>query len=427
MAHRKAYFVDHDADFGLSGLAGVLCRRTTLRLDEPTVAALIDRAVHDDEDEQLVRDARLLLESPLPDGVLHAVWLAATRRCFDPADHGSDIRAWLRRVSDAGPVRAAGAETSGPTVTEEELREAVAAELRLLAPALTTAVAVPDLVPALERVVREADADLGFRLLLRALKAYAVRVTDEQYHRFLGLGERLDYPLAAVFEELSVHWPPLASAPRDFEFGFGLPKLSRLLDGEWNAWRYEGTGTPQGYAAGFVRADSGLVPGAQAAVLLEDAVRLLDSPLGDGRITALWRAASRRCGASEDFDADGRVWLRQVAEDCREYLAEVDPAYTLVLRPARTGLAEEVLSELRLIGPALEATGDAMVREAVKALAQVTTEADPELGFRFLLRFIDGYGITVTAAQYARYERLGERLGCGADHVRRELEPPVSR
>lgn len=419
MAHREVYYVDYSADFGLSGLAGTVCDRTRFRIDEPTMAALAARAVLD-EDDQLGRDVRLLLESPLPEETLRAVWLAATRRGFDPAEHGLDTRAWLRRVLETCPPRPPAGSEGGPTVTEEELRDAVSAELRLLAPALTTAVPVPDLVSALERVVREADADLGLRLLLRALKAYSVRVADDQYHRFLDLGERLDYPLTAVFEELSVRWPPLDTARRDFAFGFGLPKLSRLFDGEWDAWRYEGTGTPRAYVVAFARADSGLVPGAQAAVLLEDAVRLLDSPLDDERITELWRVASRRCHASEDFDADGRTWLRQIAEVCRERLNEVDPAYTPGPRPPRTALADAVLTEVQAAAPALGATGAALIGEVV-------TEADPDLGFRLLLRLLDAYEAPITEARYTRLERLADRLGCGEDYVRRELEHRITR
>ncbi|MCX4454466.1 hypothetical protein OOK58_20695 [Streptomyces sp. NBC_01728] len=419
MAHREVYYVDYSADFGLSGLAGTVCHRTRFRIDEPTMSALAARAFLD-EDDQLGRDVRLLLESPLPDETLRAVWLAATRRGFDPAEHGLAPRAWLHRVSEMCPPRPPVGSEGGPTVTEEELRDAVSAELRLLAPALTTAVPVPDLVPGLERVVREADADLGLRLLLRALKAYSVRVPDDQYHRFLHLGDRLDYPQTAVFEDLSVCWPPLGAVRRDFEFGFGLPELSRQFDGEWDAWRYEGTGTPREHVVRFVHADAGLVPGVQAAVLLEDATCLLDSPLTDEQITAVWRTASRRRYTSEDFDADGRTWLRQIAEVCRERLNEADPAYTPGPRPPRTDLADAVLTEVQAAAPALGATGAALIGEVV-------TGADPDLGFRLLLRLLDAYEAPITEARYTRFERLADRLGCGEDYVRRELERRITR
>lgn len=156
----------------------------------------------DGEDDQLGRDVRLLLESPLPDEVLHAVWLAAVRRCFDPAEEGTDIRCWLRRVAEVCPpctrererAEAEFLDRVRPTVTEEELRGTVAAEIGSAAAALRRAVAVPDIVPALLRVVREADADLGFRLFLRAAKAYSVPIGNEAYDRLLGIGELLAHP-----------------------------------------------------------------------------------------------------------------------------------------------------------------------------------------------------------------------------------------
>lgn len=156
----------------------------------------------DDEDDQLGRDVRLLLESPLPDEVLHAVWLAAVRRCFDPAEEGMGIRCWLRLLAEVCPpctrererAEAEFLDRVRPTVTEEELRGTVAAEIGSAASALRRAVAVPDIVPALLRVVREADADLGFRLFLRAAKAYSVPIGNEAYDRLLGIGELLAHP-----------------------------------------------------------------------------------------------------------------------------------------------------------------------------------------------------------------------------------------
>ncbi|WP_128434735.1 hypothetical protein [Streptomyces cyaneus] len=115
---------------------------------------------------------------------------------------------------------------------EAELRESVLAEIRSASPALTRAVPERDLAPALGQVVAEVDADLGFRLFLRALKAYGSTVAEDQYHRLLAIGERLAHPLTAVFEGLDVRWPPLDPGRRDFEFGFGLPGLSRMFDGE---------------------------------------------------------------------------------------------------------------------------------------------------------------------------------------------------
>ncbi|MFJ1602294.1 hypothetical protein ACIOHS_02790 [Streptomyces sp. NPDC088253] len=61
------------------------------------------------------------------------------------------------------------------------------------------------LVPALERVVTEACADLGYRLFLRAVKAYFVPVPADgkTYGRFVALGERFGYPYWVVREGLN--------------------------------------------------------------------------------------------------------------------------------------------------------------------------------------------------------------------------------
>ncbi|MFE2578682.1 hypothetical protein [Streptomyces sp. NPDC059378] len=419
MAHREVYYVDYAADFGLSALAEAVCHRAVFRVDEPTVAALAARAVRD-EDVRLGRDVRLLLESPLPDEMLHAVWLAATRRGFDPAEHGLDTREWLRRVLDTCLPHLPADSEGPPAVSEEELRDAVTAELRLLAPALATAVPVPNLVHALERVVGEADADLGLRLLLRALKSYDVRVAYDQYRRFLGLGDRLDYPLTAVFEGLSVRWPPLDTGRRDFMFGFGLTELSRLFDAEWDAGNYENPQVLRERVIGLAHADNGLVPGVQAAVLLDDVTILVDSPLTDEEITAVWRTASRRRHAGEEFDADGRTWLRRIAEVCRKRLKDVDPAYTPGPRPPRADLADAVVAEIRASAPALGATDAALIGDVV-------TQADPDLGFRLLLRLLDARGVSLDETEYSRFAWLAERFGYGEDYVRREVGHHLTR
>jgi hypothetical protein len=236
---RELYYLDHGQDFGLSGFAGTLCARATLRTDVPVVLALAG-AQADDEDDQLGRDVRLLLGSPLPDEVLHAVWLAAVRRCFDPAEEGMDIRCWLRRVAEVCPPYTREREQAEtdlldrvrPTVPEEELRGTVAAEIESAAAALRRAVAVPDIVPALLRVVREADADLGFRLFLRAAKAYSVPIDNEAYDRLLAIGELLAHPLLAVHDELNVRWRPVDPGRRDFDLGrFGLSMLAGVFHG----------------------------------------------------------------------------------------------------------------------------------------------------------------------------------------------------
>ncbi|MCX4825395.1 hypothetical protein OG883_37200 [Streptomyces sp. NBC_01142] len=81
---------------------------------------------------------------------------------------------------------------------------AVLTEVRTLAPELERATAghpyqrVPEVVPALERVVTEVDPGLGFRLFLRVLKAYLVYISESQHLRYLELGERFGYNESVV-------------------------------------------------------------------------------------------------------------------------------------------------------------------------------------------------------------------------------------
>lgn len=95
---------------------------------------------------------------------------------------------------------------------DEETRRAVVQTIRAVAEPLQLAaekppygVPVTDLVPALERVVTEACADLGYRLFLRAVKAYFVPVPadGDTYRRFVALGERFGYPRWVVREGLN--------------------------------------------------------------------------------------------------------------------------------------------------------------------------------------------------------------------------------
>jgi hypothetical protein len=427
---RPVHYVSHEADFGLSGLAGTVCSRSTLRLDGPTVLALARRAATEDEDEQLGRDARLLLDSRLPDTVLHTVWLAATRGCFDPVEDGTDMRAWLRRVADVCPAPGAepggfdgGApEQAGPVAPEEELSRAVTAEIDLAAAGLERRVAVPGVVAALRRVVRDADADLGYRMFLRAAKAYSVPIEADRYDRLLEIGDRLAYPGSAVYEGLTVRWPPVDPGRRDFAYGrFGLPVLAAVFHG--SGWRHEGTLREN--IERVAHADAGLVPGSQAAVLLEDVQRLSRSALPDDAVTALWRAASGRWNDTADFDADGRTWLEQIAEVCLERLKDVDPAYVPLVSPARTESADPVLREVRQAAPELtdrpEHAGAPALRSAVPALEACVTAVDPDLAFRLLLQTLGTCDVTIDEDRRARFEAIAERLGYSDDHVEDRL------
>ncbi|MFI6448044.1 hypothetical protein [Kitasatospora sp. NPDC050543] len=414
---REVYYYDYPGDFGLSGLAGTLYSRTPLRLDGPVVLALAAAEAADD-DHQLGRDVRLLLASPLSDEVLHAVWLAAVRRCFDPVEEGTDTRTWLRRVSQVCPPRtpkrdpyeAKTLDEARPRVPEEELQTTVAAQIESAAAGLERCVAVTDIVPALLRVVREADADLGFRLFLRVLKAYSVPTDEALYGRLLRTGELLAYALATVHEELNVRWPPIDPGRRDFMLGrFGLPMLAAVFHG--TDWQYHGTVRKN--IQHLADDGGGRVPGSYAAVLLEDAQRLIDSSLSDEAVTALWRTASARSYVGDAFDANGRTWLEQVAHVCRERLTEVDPVYTPFLSPARTDLTETVLREVREAVHALPVE----MQGATRSLEDVVTTVDPDLGFRFLLQVLATYDVPVTDAQRTRYQALADQLGYSPDHL----------
>jgi hypothetical protein len=430
MAHRTrpVHYFDHEADFGLSGLAGNICSRSTLRLDGPIVLALAEQAAAEDEDEQLGRDVRLLLDSPLPDAAIHSVWLAVVRRGFDPAEHGTGMRSWLHRVSDVCPARSPESDPFGndaleevrPLVTEDELRSTVTAEIDLTAPDLDRSVAVPGIVAALRRVVHEVDADLGFRMFLRVAKAYSVRIGADQYDRLLVIGDRLAYPGTAVYEGLSVKWPSIDPGRRDFAYGrFGLPMLAAVIHGAGTGLSHEGT--VRETIERVTHADAGLVPGSQAAVLLEDVQRLMHSALSDEAVTALWRAAAGRWHTTEKFDADGRAWFTQIAEVCRQRLNDVDPVYAPFVSPARVEAAEAVLQEVREVAPDLanrtENTGAATVRSAVTALDDLVRRVDPDLGFRLLLQILSTCVVPITEARRARCKVIAERLGYSDDHI----------
>ncbi|MFJ5137183.1 hypothetical protein [Streptomyces sp. NPDC088707] len=416
---REVYFYDYASDFGLSGLAGILCARSTLRLDEPVVLDIAESEAEDD-DHRIGADARLLLGSPPPDDVLRAVWLAAVRRCFDPAEEGTDTRTWLERVAELCPPRAPerdpyeakSLDEARPVVPEEELRTTVAAEVESAAAGLELRVAVPGIAPALLRVVREADADLGFRLFLRALKAYSVPVEADTYERLIALGDALAYPRVVVHDELSVRWRPLDPGRRDFALGrFGLPMLAAALRG--TEWAYGGT--PREHIQRVADDGPGHAPGAYAAVLLDDAWRLLDSALPAQAVGLLWRTAAGRPHVldEDEFDADGRVWLEQVSQVCHAHLAEVDPAYAPFLSPPRTDLTEPVLREVR---DAVHTDAE-QVRGVARVLEDVVTAVDPDLGFRLLLRVLAMYGVPVGEDRRARYRVLAAQLGFSEDHL----------
>ncbi|MDO0914517.1 hypothetical protein QQM39_27895 [Streptomyces sp. DT2A-34] len=414
----EPYYVMYDADFGLSGLAGR--PGTTLPLPG-----------NDGEgDEQVGEDARSLLESSLPDDMIRMLWLAADGERFDPVARGATVRDWLRGWSETYPApppkrpktfvkyrSTMFVEPPRPVLVGEEMRDAVLAEIGAVEVDLARAVPLPDVVPVLRRAVVEAGADLGFRLLLRILKAHSVRVDKARYDRFIELSEPFEYCFAVVHDGLEVDWPPVDPARRDADWDFGFSEVA----GRFAHW-HDGTAHERlrdVAAADDVRQS----PGSAAAVLLEDVTRLHASPLSTDTLTTLWLAASD-CGLRPDrFDIDVRQWLQQIAEVCRERLREVAPEYRPDPAPVRTELADEVLRELHDVAPELASstiqphwqgvTGS----DAARALEQVVVQVDPDLGFRLFLRVLLALWMPLTEERYARYHALGERFGLGEFHV----------
>ncbi|MEU9342788.1 hypothetical protein AB0D74_16430 [Streptomyces sp. NPDC048278] len=160
----------------------------------------------------LLQDALRLSRSPMSDDALTALWLVASVRGYIPQDEGVGARQWLHRIAEvcAGLLREIdpGFTVGAPPPVGPETLDVVLRELGEIAPALTRAVhdfpwygactspwfeRSRTVVPALEQVVEQVDPDLGFRLLLRYVRAYDVRVTDEQYARWTALGDRFGY------------------------------------------------------------------------------------------------------------------------------------------------------------------------------------------------------------------------------------------
>ncbi|MBV1949394.1 hypothetical protein [Streptomyces sp. BV129] len=161
---------------------------------------------------QLGQDVQRLLRSPLPEETVRTVWLAATHGIFDPREQGMSARSWLRRAEEAWLARVreddpAFVPPPPQPVTDEKLRRAVLQEIHPVARRLDLAAEHPPfgtpvtgLVQALEQVVTESCADLGYRLFLRAMKAYQVSADKPS---LVALGERFGYPHGLVHKGLN--------------------------------------------------------------------------------------------------------------------------------------------------------------------------------------------------------------------------------
>lgn len=446
---QEPYYVDYDADFGLSGLteaftlspapehADAALGLVTAKLDAYDGECPVGTVDHLSADErsilgydtshddwgyaaELREDVRRLVESPLADEAIQTVWRAANGGVWDPAAHGMSARDWLRRVDDtcaARPPRKIPGRRPAPSSwwgawrpAADAVRDDVVAEIRSCREQPAGPLSSPDALSALAEVAARVDPDLGFRLFLRALKAYSVRIDKERYDRFQALGERFGYRCALIDVGLDIAWPPIDTARRDTTWDFGFSYLAGLAHWEWPENREEIRKAAEGD-------DVGQTPGSAAAVLLEDAQRLLESTLSPAAVSALWAGAADRSGT------DGRDWLRLIADVCRERLTDVAPEYTPVVAPARTELTDTVLREVRETGPAV--AGKAVsphwhpvpATDVMDALEHVVTQVDPDLGFRLFLRVLNRLSVPLTEERYDRYQAIGERFGYGEYHV----------
>ncbi|MEV6948815.1 hypothetical protein AB0N07_44270 [Streptomyces sp. NPDC051172] len=190
---------------------------------------------------------------------------------------------------------------------------------------------------------------------------------------------------------------------------FGLTQLTRRFHQDW---------TREGTALEIVASSAESFGGKAAPALLEDSLRLLESPLPTWAVTSLWLAATCRGYDIDRLGVDGRDWLRQIIDVCLQRLRKDDPAYhPPAPAPPSESLTGEVLDEILLVTPQLPVAitehGWARVGGVVPALNLAATQAGPDLAFRLLLRCLSEYWVPLTQPQYDRFAALGERFGYG--------------
>lgn len=202
------------------------------------------------------------------------------------------------------------------------------------------------------------------------------------------------------------------------DWDFGLSRLTKFFAGPWSHERTVDE-TIADAAAGHTDEPSG----AAASAILEDAVRLEKSSLPTEVIATVWTVASGGGYNLAYFGIDGRDWLRRVAAVCSGHVRQADPAQVPAVEPVKA--AEEsvhaVVEVIRSAAPALAAKAATFhgheAGDVVRGLEMVTTEVDPDLGLRLLLRVLNACRVPISDAQYARYEVLGEAFGYGRFHV----------
>ncbi|AYG78259.1 hypothetical protein DWB77_00366 [Streptomyces hundungensis] len=187
---------------------------------------------------------------------------------------------------------------------------------------------------------------------------------------------------------------------QDIWVDFGLSGLTRWFEGPWE-------NKPIDVVAEVADWSGGLY----LPTLWQDTQRLLNSPLASEEIAALWLAAT---GLNYDINrvrVDARDWLQQIREVCLGRLGQTPGLDPVV----GWELSEIVLDEIRQSGPALIAADQVnpygSVPGVVPALQHLTSETDPDLGFRLFLRALKALWIPITSGQLARYEEIGNRFG----------------
>ncbi|MEV1052632.1 hypothetical protein [Streptomyces sp. NPDC049887] len=195
---------------------------------------------------------------------------------------------------------------------------------------------------------------------------------------------------------------------QDIWIDFGLSGLTK-----WFAAPWAGEVTPEE----LVTEAASWGDGGYAPTLLQDAQRLLASPVPAPVIDRLWCAAIGLPYDPGTVPVEGRAWLDEIVGLCVARVRQDEPSFTPASPepPANGMLGEAVLREIREVAPAVvgavRAAGHSGGADVVAAVEQVVVHVDPDLGFRLFLRILKAYMVPITESQYLRYHELGERFG----------------
>lgn len=195
---------------------------------------------------------------------------------------------------------------------------------------------------------------------------------------------------------------------QDIWIDFGLSGLTK-----WFAAPWVGEVTPEQ----LVTEAANWGDGGYAPALLQDAQRLLESPVPTAVIDRLWCAAIGLPYDPDTVPVDGRAWLDEIVGVCVARVRQDEPSFTPVSPepPANGTSREAVLREIREAAPAVvnavRAAGHSDGAKMVAAVEQVVVQVDPDLGFRLFLRILKAFLVLVTESRYLRYHELGELFG----------------